>query len=335
MNRVTIKDVAERSGISIRTVSRVINDDPNVKKETRIKVQAIIDELGFKVNMVARSLKEMKTNQIVIFIDRRKGMYWGAFHNEILHELHRSMKSRGYRMVISASSPDSFEEDENDGFYLVKHGLCDGAVIFDPNIGDKRITYLKEKAIPFVIIGKDKSNFETSYVDLDNKYAGYLGAKYIYDQGWENFAFLLGSEKSVTNQERAKGFQQYCEEHHLQNPIIFGLTDLESAHRETAKLLADRKRKAIFISGDERALGVYRAIMEQGLKVGKDIGVIGIDNLRMGEFLFPALTTIGQPKQEISELALDILVDQIHSSKTLAKRMLISPSIVERESMKS
>lgn len=333
MNRVTIKDVAERSGISIRTVSRVINHDPNVKKETRAKVQAVIDELGFEVNMVARSLKEMKTNQIVVFIDRRQGMYWGAFHNEILHELHRSMKLRGYRMVISASSPDSFEEDENDGFYLVKHGLCDGAVIFDPNFGDKRITYLKEKAIPFVIIGKDKSNYETSYVDLDNKYAGYMGAKYIYEQGYENFVFLLGSERSVTNQERAEGFQQFCGERNLQNPIIFGLTDLESAYNETAKLLADHKRKGIFISGDERALGVYRAVMEHGLEIGKDIGVIGIDNLRMGEFLFPPLTTIGQPKQEISELALNILVEQIDGNKTVAKRMVISPSIVERKSI--
>lgn len=334
MKKVTIKDVAAASGISIRTVSRVINNDPNVKKETREKVQAVIDELGFSVNMIARSLKEKRTNQIVVFIDQRQGVYWGAYHNEILVELQRLVKSKNLRMLISASSPDSFEEDENDGFYLVKHGLCDGAIIFDPQVGDKRIEYFHERKIPFAVIGKDNSHYETSYVDLDNKHAGYLGAKYIFENGFVHFAFLLGNEKSVVNQERAEGFRQFCQEKQLTNPVIFGLTDLESSYRATLKLMNDvRGVQTIFVSGDERALGVYRALAENGVKIGEDIGILGIDNLKMGQYLFPALSTIDQPKAEIAETALQLLIDQIERKDVSAKRIMIMPTIVERESI--
>ncbi|WP_019637419.1 LacI family DNA-binding transcriptional regulator [Paenibacillus fonticola] len=333
MSRVTIKDVAQKSGMSIRTVSRVINNDPHVKDKTRVKVQAVIEELGFKVNILARSLKEMKTNQIVVFIDRRKGMYWGTFHNEFLHELHRVMKKQGYRMVISPSSPDSFEEDENDGFYLVKNGMCDGAIMFDPNIGDKRIAYLKDISVPFVVIGKDVSRFDTSYVDVDNQYVGYFGAKTIHSYGYEDFVLLLGSEGSPINQDRAAGFQQYCLEQDIKSKHIYGLSDLESVYQQSLRQIQSEGTKAIFVSGDERALAVYRAIYESGYRVGEDIGVLGVDDIRTGEYMFPALSTIGQPKRDIAELALSMLIEQIHSEDPAAKRTLVAPTIIHRSSL--
>jgi DNA-binding LacI/PurR family transcriptional regulator len=331
--RVTIKDVAEKSEISIRTVSRVINNDPNVKKETRYKIQAVIDELGFEANAIARSLKEKKTNQIVVFIDRHQEMYWGTFHNEIIQELYREAKAKGYRMVISASSADSFEEDENDGFYLIKYGLCDGAVMFDTKPGDKRIQYLRKYKLPFVIIGKDKAHYDTPYVDLDNEYAGYLGAEYLFKNGFKKLIFFLGNEDFVVNQERALGFQKYCDEKQMKSKIFFGISDMKLAYEKTKELLENEKLEALFISGDERALGVYRAIHEKGLFVGKDIAVLGIDNVKMGEYMYPPLTTIDQPKQQFSRTALEILFDQLNSNESTTKRTLITPVIIQRSSV--
>lgn len=172
MKTQTIKDVARLAGVSIRTVSRVINDDPNVKAETRERILKVVAETGFKANLLAKSLERKKTNTLIAFVDQHRGRFWGAFHNKILHEMMKEAHRLGYRMVISSSSADSYEDNENDGFYLLKHGMADGAVMFDMIENDRRVEYLREKQIPFVILGKDLDHFDTSYVDLDNVAAG-------------------------------------------------------------------------------------------------------------------------------------------------------------------
>lgn len=333
MRKITIKDVAEKSGTSIRTVSRVINNHPNVKRETREKVQAVIDELGFKVNLVARSLKEQKTNQIVVFIDQRSGKYWGAYHHEIFHELHRLAKNSGYRMVISASSPESFEEDDNDGFHLVKHGLCDAAVIFDSTVDDKRVTYLKQSGIPFVLIGKSHRDYDVSYVDVNNFYIGYSGARHLFSKGYKAFSLFLGNEKSIINQERAKGFRAFCQEQQLSNDVYFGLTDFQAVYEKTLAAMQEQEIDAVFISGDERALAVYRAAMERGLSIGREFGVLGIDNLQMSEYMYPPLTSIAPPKREIAEAVLRLLIEQMTDKAYVAQQIVITPYLVERQSL--
>ncbi len=332
--RTTIKDVAKQSGTSTRTVSRVINDDPNVKKETRAKVKEVIARLGFEANTLARSLKAKRTNQIVVFIDHHEGRFWGMFHNAMIHELYKHAKQEGYRMIISSSSADSFEEDKNDGFYLIKHGLCDGAIMFDTKSNDKRIAYLKEYDLPFVIIGKDEENYDTPFVDLDNEYAGYLGAETLMSKGYKHFHFMLGSEAYIVNKERAKGFNKSCDKHGLKaNQIHFDVIGMETAYAMTKEILKDKTVDAIFISGDERAVGVYRAIQEQGLVVGKDIGVLGIDNIELSAYLYPALTTIDQPVATFSDTVFGILLKQLANEAPAAKRILITPEIVERQSL--
>lgn len=336
LKRITIKDVAAKCNTSVRTVSRVLNNDPHVKLETRKLVQETIDELGFKVNAIARSLKDKRTNQIVVFIDVHEGNFWGSFHNEILQELYKQTKANGYRMVISLSSADSFQDDDNDGFYLIRHGLCDGVIMFDTKAGDRRISFLKEFNVPFVIFGKDVTNYDTPYVDLDNEYAGYLGAKYLYENGYEDFVFFLGNEEFIVNQERARGFFKFCEEKGLTaNTVKFGISSMEYAYRETREFLKtySDKKLAIFISGDERAIGVYRAVHEIGLKVGEDIGVLGIDNIKAGEYFNPPLTTIDQPKKEFSETAFAILIEQLNQQTKVTKRILITPQIEKRLSL--
>ncbi|SER83497.1 LacI family DNA-binding transcriptional regulator [Salipaludibacillus aurantiacus] len=333
MKRITIKDVAREANTSQRTVSRVLNKDPKVKKETREKVQRIIEELGFEVHMPARLLKEKKTKQIVVFIDRHEGLYWGSFHNEILQELHKAARKEGYRMVISSSSGDSFEEDENDGFYLVKNGLCDGAIMFDSKPGDKRIEYLSRREVPFVLIGKDRERYDTPFVDLDNEYAGYLGARYLHSKGHEKMTFFLGNEGFVVNKERAAGFNRYCEEHKLEGTCHYDVASMGKAYEETLRLLEDSPKQCIFMSGDERALGVYRAVREKGLRIPEDVAVLGIDNIKMGEFLWPAITTIDQPKEDMGSESFKILLEQLNGRSSNMKRIMISPRIIERESV--
>lgn len=333
MQKVTIKDVAEKSQTSVRTVSRVINNHPSVKPSTRARVQNVIEELDFKVNFVARSLKEQKTNQIVIFIDWRDGEYWGAYHNEVFHEIHHLAKRYNYRIVISASSPDSFEDDDNDGFLLVKHKLCDGAIIFDPINNDQRVRYLKESNIPFVLIGDSQHDFDVSYVGVDNFYLGYLGAQAIYENGYEFPQLFLGKKDSIINQKRAQGYKSFCQEKGLTANVHFGLSNLEAVYQKTMEITASQKADSFFVSGDERAMAVYRALQEKGIQIGKEAGVLGVDNLRMSEFLFPGLTTLSQPMQDIAEATLDFLVEQIANNQHEASQKILYPDLIKRQSL--
>ncbi|MFA1821509.1 LacI family DNA-binding transcriptional regulator [Virgibacillus oceani] len=333
MLKVTIKDVAERSRTSVRTVSRVINQHPNVKPSTRIRVQNAIEELGFTVNFVARSLKEQKTNQIVVFIDWRHGEYWGAYHNEVLNEIHLLAKHYNYRVVISASSPDSFKHDDNDGFYLVKHKLCDGAIIFDPINNDQRVSYLKESNTPFVLIGDSQHEVDFSYVGVDNFHVGYLGAQTIHTHGYASTKLFLGKEDSIINQKRAKGFQQFFQEKGQTGGVFFGLSTLEAVYLKTLELLDENHADSFFVSGDERAIAVYLALQEKGIKIGKEAGVLGIDNLKMSAYLFPGLTTIAQPKQDIAKSSLTLLIDQIMEKQHESEQKIHYPKLVKRQSL--
>lgn len=331
LSRVTIKDVAKKSQISVRTVSRVINNHPNVKSSTRERVQKAIEELDFKVNFLARSLKDKVTNQLVVFIDQRNVEQWGAFYSEFIQELYKAIQEKDYRIIVSASNPLNFSD--NDGFNLIKHKLCDGAIIFNPHDNDKRVCYLKEMEIPFVLMGDSKHNFNVSSVGINNYNVGYLGMQSLYNKGYCSVAFLLGKEDSIINQNRASGFQNFCNKTNMSGKPYFNISTFEKAYKKSLELLKEHKVKAFFVSGDELALAVYRSIWECGFKIGKDIGVLGIDNLKMGCYFSPPISTIAQPKHEMAKASLNLLIEQITSPTFQTKQKLFSPEYMERNSI--
>lgn len=340
-SKLTISDISRMSGVSVRTVSRVLNRDPKVKPSTRERVQKVIDETGFEANMLARSLRAKRTNTLIVFVAQHENHYWGAFHNEILAEMMVEAKRRNYRLVISSSSAENYKEDVNDGFYMLKHGMADGAIMFDIMKGDPRTAYLRQKKIPFVIIGKDLDYYDTSYVDLDNRYAGFLGAQYLASRGRRRIVFMVGHEDFNNNPERAAGFLEYfgtpeAKEIGAAGHVMTGVHSIRVAYEKSRELLAapaGERPDAIFVSGDERALGAYRAIREAGLDIPEDVAVMGIDNIRMGEYFHPPITTIDQSISSFVENAFDILFRQLENSQTHGKRVLITPVIVERESV--
>ncbi|TFE29517.1 LacI family DNA-binding transcriptional regulator [Cohnella luojiensis] len=338
---LTINDISRMAGISIRTVSRVINKDPKVKVSTREQVQKIIDDTGFEVNILAKGLRVKRTNTLVVFVAQHEDHYWGAFHNEILYEMMKEAKRRNYRLVISSSSAESYKEDVNDGFYMLKHGMVDGAVMFDIMKGDPRTTFLRNKKIPFVIIGKDLDYFDTSYVDLDNRYAGFLGAQYLVSRGRKRIVFMVGNQEFNNNPERAAGFLEFFQTQEAIKNKAVGQTisrvhSIRIAYEETKRILDDPNSDqpdAFFVSGDERALGVYRAVQEKGLKIPEDVAVLGIDNIRMGEYFHPPITTIDQSIPSFVENSFNILFKQLENSEAPGKRVLITPVIQERRSV--
>ncbi len=337
LKRYTIKDVAKIAGVSPRTVSRVVNGEGYVKEETKEKILKIINETGYQVNPIARSLRNNKTDILIVFVAENEMSYIPQFHNVIIRYLNKQANELGYKLIVSKSNPYEAEEKKNDGFYLLKNGFADGAFIFDILQIDSRLEYLVNRKIPFVIIGKDTMYQNSSFVNLDNVKAGYMGTEHLLKRGKKNILFFLGGKSFTVNQDRAQGYIQACKDHNvnfdIQN-IKFGITTPEMAYQEMKRILKNESSPdAVFVSGDERAMGVYHAIQESGLKIPDEIAVLGIDNIPISKYCYPALSTIDQSSEEMAREAVDIIDKMLQDGQNVTQqRKILQPKLIIRKS---
>lgn len=335
MKMLSMKDIANLSGVSLKTVSRVLNNSDNVKDSTRQKVMNIVEEYGYQKNIIAKSLKERKTNTIIVLIDRHKGDYWGIWHTIMLNTIMKKGKKLGYKVIISPSSAMNSLKEDTDGFPLITSGLADGAIIFDNVRKDVRIAFLNKHNIPYVVVGRNVDNNQSKWVDLDNKSAGYVGGEYLIERDYHSICFLLGEEEYIVNQERAKGFKEAALKYNIKDVnTVYGINTMKIAYEVVNKHLNENKKyRAYYVSGDERALGVYRAILEKGYKIPDDIAVLGIDNIPICDYLYPSLSSINQPVNEFCEHILNMLIKQINGEEILTSNKIVLPyELIIRES---
>lgn len=335
LKEYTIKDIANIAGVSPRTVSRVLNNEDRVHPETRKRVLDVITSTGYEVNIIARSLRKRRTYIIIVFVGESTINYIGNFHNSVIRYIDIEANKLGYKVIISRSSAYKMEKNRHDGFYLLKNRLADGAVLFDTRDKDPRIEYLVEKKIPFVIIGKDPIYGNTSYVNLDNVKAGYMGAKYLIEKGYRSIRFFLGDRDFTVNHDRESGFLKACKEYNIENiNIDYGVINAKIAYQRTKDILEKQEKPgAIFVSGDERATGVYHAIYEKSLKIPQDIAVLSIDNIPISEYFFPPLTTIDQSVDKMAFHAVRILNESLTNSDAQKyQRIILPPKLVIRSS---
>jgi LacI family transcriptional regulator len=332
MKKVTLSDIARETGFSIKTVSRVINEEPNVKEETRRIIKEVITKKDYSVNIMAKALKSKTTKTIIVFIDKHSGGYWNAWHSLIMKDLILKFKERGFKVIFSPSSGKDAIEDETDGFELLKSGIADGALIFDNMTNDIRIKYLMSNGIPFVIVGKDLDSQNTSYVDLDNYMAGFKGANYLIGKKCERILFFLGYEVFTVDQERARGFKNACEKANVDYKIVFNIDKIDKLYSVSKEIINEFNPDGIFVSGDEKAIALYKSINELKKKIPEDIMVLGIDNLPQSRFLYPSLSSVDQNVDQFSSKLVNLLIEMLYKKNVKAKRILIDPKIIERES---
>ena len=307
-----------------------------MKKETRDKILKIIKSTGYDVNLIARSLRKKRTGILMVFVEKNAANYIGNFHNVFIRFLDSEANRLGYKLIVSKSSAYKVEENKHDGFYLLKNGFADGAIIFDTRETDRRIDYLVERDIPFVIVGRDNVYESTSFVNLDNVKAGYLGAEHLIKRGNKSIRFFLGDKNFTVNQDRAKGFIQAFNDYHIKSELMhidYGIMDPKSAYEKMKNILGEEVPDALFVSGDQRAIGVYHAIQEKGLKIPRDIAVLGIDNIPLSKYYYPALTTINQSVRKMAKGAIEILNQHLKDPESYThQRIIFQPKLIIRNS---
>jgi LacI family transcriptional regulator len=335
--RITIHQVAREAGVSRQTVSRVINNRPDVAPETRERVQAVIKQLGYKPSAVARSLSQGKSCTIGVV---GYGLeFYGI--SRVVTEIEAQANSRGYSIALSLIH----EPEQNDvgnllGELVARH--MDGIVWAVPHIGNNRnwlIKALGTISVPVVCVSMEPHP-ELTVIEVDNFIGGKLVTEHLIEQGYRNIGVIKGPSSWWASRRRVDGWKAAMEEAGFEvNPewIVEGNWSAESGYRSAKKLLHEFPNiEAIFACNDQMALGVQKAANTLGFHIPEDLALVGYDNIPESEFYNVSLTTIRQGFTELGKVAMQELDRKIREEArdgtTTPEAIFIKPELIVRES---
>jgi LacI family transcriptional regulator len=333
----TIYEIAKLAGVSPTTVSKVINNYPDVSDKTRAKIKKILDEENFLPNSQAQflSTKRTWTLGIVYFEDLGFGLNH-PFFSGVIEAFKRQADKHGYSLLFGSKN----DRLKNDTFLeYFKYRCVDGIAIICTDPSDKETLELIKSDFPIVVI--DMLNKNTSTVSSDSIEGCNLAVKYLYDLGHRKIAHIAGSSNSDNWQSsiRKKGYVKAMKKLNLEIPegyIADGVNfDVPGGYKAMKELLKLKDRPtAVFAACDKIAFGAIDAMKEEGVNIPEDISIIGYDDIEIAKYITPKLTTIRQNREEIGKTAVDLLVKQINEKAKLKINKIIPVEIVVRDSCK-
>jgi LacI family transcriptional regulator len=340
---VDIKEVARRSGVSMATVSRALNGRPDVSDETRARVADVARELGYLPNQPARALVRRRSDTVGLIWDTTYVAMGGRvpFLQDLLIGLKMALADTGYHLMLI--SPKAADES-SDAFVRVaaQHSL-DGVVLMGVDQNKDPVTTLIRTGLPVVGFDLPVRGPRASYVSTDNRLGGATAARYLAGLGHTRIAVITGPDNQLPSVERRDGFVEAMADLGLDLPadyIRHGDFFLPSGHERMQDLLALPVRPtAVFVAGDNMAIGAMRAISEAGLRVPADISIVGFDDVEVSSMVQPALTTIRQDYLAMGSAAVGMLSELIaarqageHTDETGPPPKLLRGELVERDS---
>lgn len=324
--KVSIYDVAKKSGLSVVTVSRVLNGAESVREKNRQRVLDAIKELDYHPNAAARSLARGKTGIIGIIVTTLQDSFFDA----VVKELNDVLALHGYFLAVSVST--DIGSDGN--HYLIQEDRVDGMILLSPIEEDNYILELKRRNIPYVLIDNQKPENDAFSVTIDNFKGGYEATRHLLDLGHTSIAHLCGNEMFRSTCERRNGFIQALQERGLTSfETLHGEFEIEFGYEACSKWLREGTLpSAVFAGEDNIALGVINALMEAGIHIPETVAIVGYDDQYIASQLRPHLTTVRQPADKIGLLAANMLLKRIDGSMKRASSHRIEPELIVRES---
>lgn len=326
----SIKDVAREAGVSITTVSMVLNNKGNISPETRERVLQVINEMSYTRNIIARNLRENEARIIGYAWDMKRSNFNPVMDN-FLYELVRRSEAVERHLLLFAPT-----HDDPVGIYrhLIETRRVDGFILSHTNQNDERFKYLYESGFPFVAFGRSASPLDdiTCWVDVDGKAGLYAATSHLIAQGHRKIAFLGWPIGSVSGDSRYAGYVQALEEHNIPlkaNWILRYENDIIAGYDAGQYLMsiADRPTALVAVS-DILAVGAMRCFHEKGTM----LAISGFDNTPIGEFTNPPLTSVRQPVEKVAQLLIDMLISQLNHENIPNPHHLLAPELIIRQS---
>lgn len=330
---ITIYDVAREANVSMATVSRVVNGNPNVKPVTRKKVLEVIERLGYRPNAVARGLASKKTTTVGVIIPDISNIFFA--------ELARGIEDIAtmYKYNIILSNSDQNMEKELHLLNTMLGKQVDGIVFMGGNITDEHVAEFEKSPVPIVLAGSIEESNKIPSVNIDYEEAVFDSVNEFIEKGHKTIAFVVGPLHEPKNAaKKLQGYQRALAEAGItynEELVVEGDDTYDSGLEAFEKLMeASERPTAILVGSDEMALGVVHGAEDKGYKIPEDFEVITSDNTRLSLMVRPQLTTIVQPLYDIGAVSMRLLTKLMNKEKVSENIVVLPHRIEQRQSTK-
>lgn len=321
----TIKDVAEKAGVTVTTVSRVLNNRGYISQATREKVYSVMKEMQYQPNEIARSLSRKKSMVLGLIIPSIAHPFFAELTNYI--ELHAS--SLGYKILVCNSRMDRHKEKEY--IEMLRSNRVDGIIMGSHTLDVEEYLSLKQPIVTF-----DRRIANNAYVSSDNYRGGVLAAELLLSKGCQTIAHICGNlNLDLFSNQRSEGFLDALRSRGIE-PIVMELgRDVfdSSEYTKLLRALLDQYPEfdGLFASGDMIAVNAVKELLSLGIRIPDQVKVIGYDDIQFASLIHPSLTTIRQPLEEMAELAVD-LIDKMANGEQVSIENVLPVTLIERNS---
>lgn len=323
-----IQQVAEKAGVSVATVSRVLNHAASVSTKTRLKVEDAIKELNYEPSMLGRNLRNSESRLLLVLLPSISN----PFYTEIINGIQNTAIANSYNILLCET--DSNPQRENIYFNMIKNKLADGVISMDPTVNRQKLTELAESH-PVILCSEYDEGGSIPFVTIDSELAAYQAVKHLIRLGNKKIALINSDEKFLYARQRRSGYERALREFDL--PIreewIYHTRDLEFQNGVQAMrmlLELEEKPTAVFAVSDTLAIGALKGINGSGLHVPNDLAIIGFDNISFSNMTNPTLTTVSQPMYKMGVTAANLLIMSIKGEQV--ESVVLDHDLIIRES---
>ena len=327
----TIYQVSALAGVSLSTVSRVMNNHEHVSEKTKIKVKQAMEQLDYRPNSIAQSLASSRSNSVGVLVSELHGPFYGVMLTGIEAELRTAEK----HVIIAAGRSDA--ESEIDGIEFLIARNCDALILHVDAVSDEYLIELSKGDTPFVLINRYIEEIADNCICLNIELGGYIATKYLLEQGHKEFAYISGPLWKEDAKARFNGHKLALAEANIpfnENLLFEGNFETKDGHKGMAELLAKNTPfTAVVCANDEMASGAMKVARDHNILVPLDCSIIGFDNVFFTEYLFPQLSTINYPILEMGHMAARWVLKYKYKRDNIEIKNLFEPKLISRESI--
>ncbi|WP_394133220.1 LacI family DNA-binding transcriptional regulator [Shewanella maritima] len=326
----TIYDVSVLAGVSLATVSRVMNNNPKVSDKTRQKVLDAMQSLGYKPNTIAQSLASNCSNSVGVLVSQLDGPFYGP----MMTQIETSLRAANKHVIIAAGHSD--EAQEKDSVDFLKGRGCDALILDVEAVSDDYLIKLSKGDTPIVLINRYVEAIKDRCVFLKNERGGHMATEHILSLGHKDIAYISGPMFKLDARDRLRGHQRALAEHNvLFEPDIW----YEGNYKEDGGVAAmehllslNKPFTAVVCANDQMASGAISVCLDRGLKVPEDISFIGYDNIPFPTYITPKLDTVSNPIDEMGRMAALWVLQQVYKDDKVSVNSCFVPELFIRNS---
>jgi LacI family transcriptional regulator len=330
--KLTIRQIAKLAGVSRSTVSRVLNEHPNVSPEAREQVLQVVAETGFHPDPIARSLSSRRADIIGLVIPLAiHSLFEDPFFPRLMQGISQGCNSNDYTLTLFLFH--SLEEETKLYARISRRQLLDGVIVTATRGDDPLIPQLLANQVPFVMHGRHEDP-RVSFVEVDNVTGAHMAVTHLVRLGRRRIALISGPSASLAAEDRTRGYLNALQERRIpaDESLIAHGDFTETSSFEAMQRLLPYEPDAVFAASDSMALGAMRALRVAGKRVPEEVAVIGFDDMPQAATADPPLTTIRQSIQRAGVLAVEMLIDILENGAEPPRRVILPTELVIRDS---